>query len=126
QVERQAFLGAVGPYEVRRQSLDRAVVAASGVAAAGPLDLDDPGPELGELPRGERAGDDLLERDDGDSVQRPHEKARCIPDSGRPRISVLQVSPGATGCASVRVPVLITSPAASGRAVGCSESSRTR
>jgi hypothetical protein len=32
----------------------RAVVAAGEVAVAGPLDLDDPGAEAGELPGGER------------------------------------------------------------------------
>jgi hypothetical protein len=40
---------------VRRQALDRAVIAARRVAGAGPLDLDDAGAQLGELPRAERA-----------------------------------------------------------------------
>src|ERR1700740_509335 len=70
-VQRKAFLGAVGPDEVRRQTPDRAVVAARGIAIARALDLDDPCTELGELTRCERAGDDLLERDDGDALKGP-------------------------------------------------------
>src|SRR5207247_8599955 len=68
-VQRKAFLGAVGPDEVRRQALDRAIVAARSIATARTLDLDDPCAELGELTRCERAGDDLFERDDGDAVK---------------------------------------------------------
>ena len=74
-VERQAFLGAVGPDEMRGQALHRAVVAARGVADAGALDLDHARAELGELARGERPGDDLLERDYGDAFERPHVEA---------------------------------------------------
>src|SRR6185437_9949338 len=37
---------------------------------AGPLDLDHPRPQVGELPGRERRGDRLLERDDGDPLKR--------------------------------------------------------
>src|SRR6187401_2004080 len=60
-VERDAFLGAIGPHEVRRLSLHRAVVTARRVACARPLDLDHTRTELGELPGGKWTGDDLLE-----------------------------------------------------------------
>ena len=67
-VEREAFLGAVGPDEVRRQAAHALVVAAREVADAGALDLDDAGAEVGELARRERRGDRVLERDDGECL----------------------------------------------------------
>ena len=73
-VEGHAFLGTVHPDEMRRQALDRGVVAARGVADARPLDLDHAGAELGQLARGERRGDDLLQRHDGDA----REGKRCL------------------------------------------------
>src|SRR5438309_5921126 len=74
-VQREAFLGAVGPDEVRRQALDRAVIAARRVATARTLDLDDSCAEFGELTRCEWPRDDLLERDDGDAFKRPGESS---------------------------------------------------
>ena len=71
-VERQAFLGAVGPDEVRGEAAHARVVAAGEVADAGTLDLDDAGAEVGELARRERRGDRVLERDDGESLERLH------------------------------------------------------
>src|SRR5207253_608900 len=106
---------------VRRGSLDGRVVGAGRVAAARALDLDDPRAELGELTRGEGAGDDLLERDDGDSLERSHVKCTVRPGNAMPANCVLQTSPGATGCASVSVPVLTISPV---RSVSSSRSSR--
>ena len=64
EIERQRFLRPVDPDEVTGQALDRAVVAAREVAAARPLDLDDPRAEIGELAAGKRRGHRLLDRDD--------------------------------------------------------------
>ena len=79
EVEREAFLRAVGPDEVRGQAGDALVVAAGEVAAAGPLELDHPGAEVGELAGAEGRGDRVLEREDGDAFERPHQN-----DRGRP------------------------------------------
>jgi hypothetical protein len=45
------------------QTLDEVVVTAGEVAAVHPLDLDDVGAELGQVPRAERGRDRLLDRD---------------------------------------------------------------
>ena len=57
---------------MRRQAVDRCIVAACEVAAVGPLDLDDARPEVGEVARGERRRDRLLDGDDGDVFKRKH------------------------------------------------------
>ena len=64
--------------------LHAGVVAAREVAAVRPLDLDDARAEIGELPRGERPGDGLFDRDDGDALQwrRLHHALRCPTSSG--------------------------------------------
>ena len=67
-VQRQAFLGAVGPDEVRGQAAHALVVAAREVAHAGALDLDDARAQVGQLARGEGRGDGVFERDDGDAL----------------------------------------------------------
>ena len=81
EVERQAFLRAVGPDEVRGQAAHALVVAAREVADAGALDLDHARAEVGELARAERRRDRVLERDDGDAIERScaHQN-----DRGRP------------------------------------------
>src|SRR5437762_9349075 len=94
-VQREALLRAVGPDEVRRLALHRAVVSAGRIAAARSLDLDDARAELGELARGERPGDHLLERYDGDAFERSHANSRVRPASDAPVMRVLQISPGA-------------------------------
>ncbi len=71
-VERQAFLRAVEPHEVRRQAFDRLIVVAREIADAGTLDLDHARAEIRELARRERRRDRLLERDDRDSVKGAH------------------------------------------------------
>ena len=71
-VEREAFLGAVGPDEVRRQAAHALVVAAGEVARAGALDLDDAGAEVGQLAGGEGRRDRVLQRDDGDAFEWLH------------------------------------------------------
>ena len=93
-VEREALLGAIGPDEVRRQAFHRPVVAARGVAAARALDLDHARTELGELARGKRPGNHLLERDHGNALERPHRKEIFRPARGSPLISVCHSSPG--------------------------------
>src|SRR5688572_20176471 len=118
-VQSEAFLRAVHPDEMRGQALDCAVVGARRVAAGRALDLDYACAELGELARGERSRDDLLQRDDRDAVKRPHSNEIFNPESGNPVSSVCHVSPAATGCASVSTPVVMISPALSGGASGC-------
>ncbi len=71
-VERQAFLRAVGPDEMRGQAAHARVVAAREVAGARALDLDDAGAEVGELARRERRRDRVLEGDDGESLEGLH------------------------------------------------------
>lgn len=69
EVEGEALLVAIEPDEVARHSVDRRIVAAREIAGARPFDLDHPGPEVRELPRGERRRHGLLTADDGDSRQ---------------------------------------------------------
>src|SRR5581483_7515161 len=125
-VQRQALLPAVHPDEVRRQAFHGRVVAPCGVAGPGALDLDDARAEVGELARRERPGDHLLQRDDRDAVEWSHSKRTVSPGSGTPENAVLQISPGCTGCASVRVPVVTNSPGASRGACDWRASTETR
>ncbi|CAH0301155.1 hypothetical protein SRABI70_04374 [Pseudomonas sp. Bi70] len=71
EVEGQAFLGAVGPHEVRGQTIDPLVVTAGEVAAAGALDLDHPGAHVGELTGAEWRRNGVFQADHGDAVQWP-------------------------------------------------------
>src|SRR5690606_19883399 len=64
-----AFLGPVGPDEVRGQAVDALVIAPGEIAGAGPLDLDHAGAEIGQLARTERRGDGVFEADHGDAVE---------------------------------------------------------
>src|SRR5258706_541401 len=108
---------APSPLRPRRTSAARMEEKAympAAMSAAGTLDLDDARAQLGELARGERPGDDLLERHHRDSLERPHENVILRPFS--PVISVRHVSPGATGWASVSTPVVTISPGRSGGA----------
>ncbi len=73
-VERQALLRPVGPDEMRRQAGHALVVRAGEVARARPLDLDDARAEVGQLPRAERRGDRVLERDDGGAGEWLHRR----------------------------------------------------
>ncbi len=68
-VQAQAFLGAVGPDEMRGQAVDPLVVAAGEIPGTGPLDLDHPCAEVGQLARAERRGDGVLEADHGDAIE---------------------------------------------------------
>ena len=81
-VERQAFLGAVEPDEVRGHALDRLVVVAREIADLGPLDLDHARAEVGEVARGERRRHRLLQRDDRDAIEW---KLFCHASLKRPR-----------------------------------------
>ena len=69
-VERQAFLRAVAPDEMRGETLDPRIVGAREIANARPLDLDDARAEVGELARAEGRGDGVLKRDDGRAGKR--------------------------------------------------------
>jgi hypothetical protein len=68
-VEHDGLLAPVQPDKVRRLPEHGPVVAAGEVTAR-PFDLDDPRAQVGELPGGERRGDRLLKRDDGDPLKR--------------------------------------------------------
>jgi hypothetical protein len=83
EVERQAFLGAVGPDEVRGLALDAGVVGAGEVARAGALDLDHARAEVGELAGAERRGDGVFEGDDGDAVEGAGHKFHLAAQSSR-------------------------------------------
>ena len=50
-------------------AVDPLVVAAGEVAGTGPLDLDHPCAEVGQLARAERRGDGVLEADHGDAIE---------------------------------------------------------
>lgn len=54
---------------MRGQARGRGVVATGEVPAVDPLDLDDPGAEIGELTGGEGRGDGLFDGDDGDAFE---------------------------------------------------------
>src|SRR3569832_544854 len=60
------------------------VVGAREVAHAGALDLDHARAEIGQLPRAERRGDRMLQRDDGNAVQGSHEYSPDQNERGRP------------------------------------------
>ena len=65
EIQRQRFLRAIQPDEIARHPSDGRVVAASEVAAIGPLDFDDAGAQVGKVTRRQWRRDSLLERDDG-------------------------------------------------------------
>ena len=69
-IEHDAALAAIQPREVRRDAVERAIVMAREIAAAGPLDLDHVRAHVGELARAERSGRGLLERDDPYAIER--------------------------------------------------------
>ena len=67
--------------------MHRPVVVPGEVARARPLDLDDPGAEVGELPGGERRRHRLLQRDHHDADQRELRRQRVLL-RGRDRVVV--------------------------------------
>ena len=71
QVQRQAFLGAVDPHEMRRQAIDPLVIGPGKVAHARALHLDDPGPQVRQLAGAKRRGNRVFQGNNGDAVQRP-------------------------------------------------------
>jgi len=71
-VQREALLRAIGPHEMRGQASDPLVIVAGEVAAAGALDLDHAGAEIGELARAERRRNRVFEGHDGDAIKRSH------------------------------------------------------
>jgi len=66
EVEGEGLLGAVEPDEVAGEALDGTVVGSGEVSYLGALDLYHSGAKVGELARGERRGDRLLQRYDRD------------------------------------------------------------
>ena len=66
-VQRQRLFRAVKPDEVAGETFDRSVVATGKVPYLRALDLYHSGAKVGELPRGERRGDRLLQGDDRDA-----------------------------------------------------------
>ena len=71
-VQRQAFLGAVGPDEVRRQAPNATVIATRKIAHARAFNFDDAGAHVGQLARGKRRCDGVLQRNDGDAFEGLH------------------------------------------------------
>jgi hypothetical protein len=67
EVKREGLLRAVEPDKVTRHPLHGPVVGAGEVAHLRALHLYNARPEVGELAGGERGGDGLLQRDDGDA-----------------------------------------------------------
>src|SRR5690606_11521302 len=92
-VERQVIgrLGAMRPLHARLE-------AARFVAAAGLLDLDHGGAQLGQDHRGERARQYAREIQYGDAVERSH----CPPPAPKLRMMVLASRPTASASASAR------------------------
>ena len=70
EVEGQAFLGTIGPDEMRGHATHALVIAAGEIAAARALDLDHPRAQISQLPRAERCGNGVLETDHGNAVER--------------------------------------------------------
>jgi hypothetical protein len=73
QVDLEGLLGPVEPHEVAGLPVHRLVVPPREVSGTRSLHLDHPGAEVGELPGGERRRHRLLDADDGDPFERPHE-----------------------------------------------------
>ena len=71
-VERDTFLRAIDPDEMRGEPAHAVVVTACEVADAGSLDLDHAGTMIGKLARAERRGNGVLHRDDGDAIEWAH------------------------------------------------------
>jgi hypothetical protein len=74
EVERDAFLGTIGPDKMRCHPLYALVIGARRIAYAGPFDLDDTRTEIRELPGTERSGNDMLKCNDSNAFQRSHQK----------------------------------------------------
>ena len=70
EVQRQAFLGAIDPDEMRGQTVYPLVIGTRKVANAGALDLDDARAQVSELAGTKRRGDGVFQRDDGNAVER--------------------------------------------------------
>src|SRR5690606_10019789 len=85
-----AFLGAVAPDEMARQPVGPRVVGAGEIAGAGALDLDDPSAEIGQQPGAIGSGDGLLQRNDGDAVERArrHSHACASITSRSPSVAI--------------------------------------
>ena len=73
-VQREAFLGAVGPDEVRRQAAHAFVIASREITHPGAFDLDHPRAEIGQLAGREGCGDRMFERNDGNAGKRSHDQ----------------------------------------------------
>src|SRR3954454_74322 len=83
EVEGHRLLAAVEPDEVAAQPTHRMVVAAGEVTAVGAFELDDPGAEVGQMPRGERRGHRLLDSADEHAVERQRSHACAGGSSGK-------------------------------------------
>ena len=73
QIERDRFLGAVGPSEMARQPPRPRIVAPREIARSRPLHLDDPRALIRQQPRAIGRGDRLLQGNDEQAVQWSHE-----------------------------------------------------
>ena len=68
QVEGDRLLAAVHPNKMRRKTVDDIVIVPGEITALRVLDLDHPGPEVGERARAHRRGYRLLQGDDGSVI----------------------------------------------------------
>ena len=71
-IERERLLRPVEPDEVRRLALHRRVIRTCEVTHTGALDLDDAGAQISQLSGRKGRGHRLLEREDGDPLERKH------------------------------------------------------
>ncbi len=80
EIEGERLLAPVEPDEIGREALHGGVVGAGEIAAAGALDLDDFGAEIGQMPGAERSGNGLFEREHANSGQwrRGHRWVPCV------------------------------------------------
>ena len=84
EVQRQAFLGAVGPDKVRGQAFDPAVVGAGEVTRAGALHFDDARAQVSELASTKRRRNGMFQGNNGNAVKGSNH-ARSPSSGGRGR-----------------------------------------
>ena len=73
-VESEALFRAVHPSEMRGESAHTLVISAGKISDSRPLNLDDTGPDIGQLPRTKRSGNGMFQRYNRDAIQGAHEQ----------------------------------------------------
>ena len=87
EIERQRLLRPIQPDEMARHAVDRRVVGSGEIATGRPLDFDDPGAEIGEMPCRKRGGDGLFNRHDRD-VFKQFDHANVFPTPSMSRVTL--------------------------------------